>query len=317
MARIPAVLLIVLVGCAQTAKKEPEPKEPPAPDPLEYALFDGKSGKKIDLATVVARAEGVDFLAFGELHRHPAGSLVQKELLEAMVEQTRPVTLAMEFFERDTQGVLDRYLDYELEEADFMKWCRQAKSYAKSHRPLIEICKDKEYAVIAANAPRRLATEFRKSAAEYAEFLELITPAERSYLPRAWSDMEGEERERFFEAMGGHETDKTSTFTRSMALWDDAMAEACADVREKNGETRVVLMVGTFHVARGAQTVRKYRERRPDDAVLTLVMSFGELAFSADDEGKGDFVMKVHPPKPKKVVAKAVAKPAAKPAKNP
>jgi len=302
-----AVILIALVGCAQIKKQQPEPE--PAPDPLEYALYDGKTGKKIDVAVLIARAKEADFFAFGELHRHPAGSLLQEELLTALVEEERPVALAMEFFERDTQGVVDRYLEWEIEEADFKKWARQGKAYDKSHRPLIELCKENECAVAAANVPRRLAKEWRKSDLEYAEFLELITEAERSYMPRAWTDMNEEESERFFEAMGGLKEGQNDTFSRSMSLWDDAMAEACTDLREENAETRVILMVGTFHVSRGAQTVRKYRLRRPDDRVLTLVMKFGELAYSDKDEGLGDFVMKVHPPKPRK---KPVAKPAAK-----
>jgi len=294
-----AALLIGLVGCAHTSIPDPEPKPapPPPPDPLEYALYDGKTGQKIGLAALASRVADVDFLAFGELHRHPAGSLVQKRLLEAMVGQDRPVVLAMEFFERDTQGLLDRYLNDDIEEKDFAKWARQGKAYAKSHAPLIEICKEQEWAVVAANAPRRLATEFRKSGEEYAAFLESITEAERSYLPRAWSDMQEDEQERFFKAMGGHKTPQTATFTRSMALWDDAMAEACADARAQQPEARVVLVVGAFHVARGAQTMRKYRERRPDDRALVLVSRFGELTFSEKDEGQGDFVLKVHPPR--------------------
>ena len=45
-----------------------------------------------------------------------------------------------------------------------------------------------------------------------------------------------------------------------------------------------------------AQTVRKYRERRPGDRIGTLVMQFGELTFTDADKDLGDFVMKVHAP---------------------
>ena len=82
MGRKLAVILIALVGCAQT----PKPQPTPAPDPLEYALYDGKTGKKIDVAALITRAREADFFAFGELHRHPAGSLLQKELLTALVD---------------------------------------------------------------------------------------------------------------------------------------------------------------------------------------------------------------------------------------
>jgi len=312
MGRKLAVILIAVAGCAATPKPAPEPKPEAAPNPLEYALFDGKTGKPIDLAALVARADGCDFFAFGELHGHPAGSLVQKEVLGAMLEQERPVALAMEFFERDTQGVVDRYLTWDIEEGDFKKWARQGKAYATSHRALIELCKENESAVIAANAPRRLAKEFRKSGLDYAEFLEAVTEAERSYLPRAWSDLSEAESEPFFAAMGGLKPGQNDTFGIAMALWDDAMAEACADAREQDPQLRVILMVGAFHAKGGAHTVRKYRERRSEDRILTLIMRIGELAYSAKDEGLGDFVMKVHaPPRPKRRA------PAAAPAKHP
>ena len=82
--------------------------------------------------------------------------------------------------------------------------------------------------------------------------------------------MAEDEEERFFAAMGGHSTPETKDFTRSMSLWDDAMAEACTDMRNSDADRRVLLIVGAFHVSRGAQTVRKFKERRPDDSVLVL-----------------------------------------------
>jgi len=120
--------------------------------------------------------------------------------------------------------------------------------------------------------------------------------------------MAEDEEERFFEAMGGHSTPETKDFTRSMSLWDDAMAEACADMRTSDADRRVLLIVGAFHVSRGAQTARKFKERRHDDSVLVLVSRIQKsepLAFEEDDKELGDFVLKAHaPPAPKKLALK-------------
>ena len=315
--------VLLLVACAATPPApEPEKTEPekPAPDPTVFALFDGKSGDAAEMAALVAASKDADLIAFGEIHRSPAGSAVQLQLLEALADQPRPLALAMEFFERDTQGVLDRYLLGEVAEKDFKKWARQSKGYVASHQPLIEFCKREGIPVIAANAPRRLATEFRKSKSDYPAFLESITDAERSYLPRAWSDMTEAEEERFFAAMGGHATPETKDFTRSMSLWDDAMAEACADMRTADPDRRVLLIVGAFHVMRGAQTARKFRERRPDDTTLVLAARIQQsepFAFEEGDAEMGEFVLKVHaPPKPKLKLKPGVKHPPM-PAKKP
>jgi len=167
--RIVGLLLSLLTACASTAPTVDEtPAEKPAKpqlDPNVFVLFDGSSGEPTDVAALAVAARNADLIAFGEIHRSPAGSAVQLELLEALANQPRPLALAMEFFERDTQGVLDRYLKGEMEEKDFMRWARQSPAYKTSHQPLIEFCKAEGIPVIAANPPRRLAKEFRKSTA--------------------------------------------------------------------------------------------------------------------------------------------------------
>ncbi|MEM8885888.1 MAG: ChaN family lipoprotein [Planctomycetota bacterium] len=312
-----SLVLLLVVGCASAPTKEPEPQQPPAKDPEKEpeppvldptarALFDGKTGSASNVAALAEAGKDADVIAFGEIHRSPAGSKVQIELLEALAAQDRPLAVAMEFLERDTQGVLDRYLLGQMDEKDFMAWARQSKGYLTSHKPLIEFCKREGIPVIAANAPRRLVKEYRKADQSYPDFLKSLTEAERSYLPRAWFPMNEEEEERFFAAMGGQRTERNKSFPLSMALWDDAMAEACADIRNEEPNRRVLLIAGAFHVARGAQAVRKYRALRPDDSVLVLTTRIQQtepLAYGDEDSGMGDFVLKVHaPPMPRVTV---------------
>ncbi len=277
----------------------PQEKPPAAKTAADHALYDGATGAPAAMPAFVESSRNADLIGFGELHYHAVGSRVQLELLRALAKQRRPVALAMEFFERDTQEFLDRYLAGEITEAQFLGWSRQKKQYATSHRPLIEFCKEHGIPVIAANTPRRLVREYRKRGEAYPEFLEGLSDDERLLVPAESSGLNEDERGRFKRFMGGHGTGRDLTpFMKSMALWDDTMADSVARFRARNPRHRVLLIVGMFHVMNRMGTVRKYIARRPNDRVRTLIMVSDDdeaLPFQDGDKGLGDIVLKVAP----------------------
>lgn len=93
-------------------------------------------------------------------------------------------------------------------------------------------------------------------------------------------------------------------FYRSQLMWDDAMAESIANYRKRHSRERVMLIVGSFHVAREGGTVQKYRERRPRDRTLTVVFigtQDGRFPLRAEDRDAADIVIYgiTPPPEPK------------------
>jgi uncharacterized iron-regulated protein len=152
--------------------------------------------------------------------------------------------------------------------------------------------------VIAANAPRRLVRAWRTAdAPDYAAWRASLPEADRSLLPRDWSTPRDAYWERFRAMMGP----TAEAFFRSQTLWDDAMAEAVADARAARPDRRVLLVVGGFHVQGRLGTHAKVAARRPNDRVLSIVMSETDapgLPFEASDRGLGDFVLKL-PPAPR------------------
>ncbi|MBK8270794.1 MAG: ChaN family lipoprotein [Planctomycetes bacterium] len=121
-----------------------------------------------------------------------------------MSAKGRPVSLAMEFFERDTQPSLDAYLDGRIEEGDFNTLTRRNRAYATSHRPMIEYCRAASIPVIAANAPWRLMRAMGKSGLSFAEYRLSVEPADRAWLPRESEMLKGAYLERFEAVMGSH-----------------------------------------------------------------------------------------------------------------
>jgi uncharacterized iron-regulated protein len=303
-------LVVVLVGVVSTACSSrfgdfhapvaayaaaaPAPVAPPAPatPSRPFALYDAE-GRPTTFEAFLEGSRDADLVAIGELHGHPVGADFELRTLTALAATGRPLALAMEFFERDVQQALDDYLAGKSAEADFVKATRQSPAYAKTHRPLIEFAKAKGIPVIAANAPRRLVTEYRKGEKPYAEYLSGLSEADRGFLPAETTLATGPYFDRWSKLMG---PERGPRLLKGQSLWDDAMADAVATYRAAHPDHRVLLVVGGFHVAGRLGTITKYAERRPGDRVRLMVMSAGtppDLAFDPADRGEGDLILTV------------------------
>jgi uncharacterized iron-regulated protein len=292
------LLLVVLVGlsaaCATSGRVAARRASDAGTrvDSGEHAFFTA-DGATTNFAAVLAGVADVDLVAFGELHDHAVGSRQELALLTGMAAQPRPVALAMEFFEADHQAALDQYLAGAIDEPTFRTRTDRDARYDASHRPLIELCKQRRIPVIAANAPRRLVTGYRKSGApSYEAYLSSLSAADRGYMPRSSVPPDDEFKVRFMKFMGPI---RGPAYYRSMALWNDAMAESIADFRVAHPEHRVLLVVGGFHVAGRLGAVTQYLARRPGDRVSVLLMqpTEGPMRLPAEEYGEGDVVLKV------------------------
>jgi uncharacterized iron-regulated protein len=227
-----------------------------------------------------------------------------------MSQHQRPVALAMEFFEVDTQAALDDYLNGKVDENEFRKLTRQKKAYLTAHRPLIEYCRETHIPVIAANAPWRLTRALRLSGKTFDEFRATTQPADRELLPVSSELLTGAYYDLFVEAMRDHVTGPSGASSqpsnqpsaeermtrgyRAQSLWDDTMAESVAAYRAEHLDRRVLLLVGKFHVASEGGALVKVRKRRPDDRILTIIYnstSSTPLKFDEENRGAGDVVI--------------------------
>jgi hypothetical protein len=83
-------------------------------------------------------------------------------------------------------------------------------------------------------------------------------------------------------------------FYKAQLLWDQAMAESVANLRDRFPRHRVFLIVGGFHVAQRGGTILKLEQRRPHDRLLTIVYRGnpdGQFAFREEDRGAGDVIV--------------------------
>jgi uncharacterized iron-regulated protein len=264
--------LPVLSGCRSTAVGSPTPHAGQA------ELLQAGSGNTVTLEEAAQAALLCDVIFLGELHDNDAGhafyAALSNRILELAEEQGRPVTLAMEMFERDTQDLLDGYLAGQLSEEEFLAQARPWPNYKDHYRPLVEQFRAAGRPVLAANIPRRVASRIGREGLE----------AGRAsvFAAHAVHTGPGEYKRRFFEtmaAMAGHGAGMPVTSLERMfaaqASKDDTMAESIAEHLQQAGDPLPLVLVacGRFHSDYGLGTAERLRARLPELDLLVFSMS--------------------------------------------
>jgi uncharacterized iron-regulated protein len=222
------------------------------------------------VAAVADDLAKADVVALGELHRTPGVHAMHHELLRQLHKRHPDMVIAMEMFERDVQNVLLQYLGGIIDEGKFLAESRPWPSYARDYRPVVEFAKDHGLVVLAANAPRELATKVSKEGVESV----LGSP----FVARETSAPEDAYWEAFVEMMKEHSgtsgPDAMKLYYKAQCLKDDTMAESIVDhLKERHAAGRrplVVLICGRMHSDHGRGTVARIKSRMPELDVRVL-----------------------------------------------
>ena len=170
-----SLLLVFLVGFGLNAQ-----------DKKAYQLFD-KKGKKTTYAKLLKDAEKAQVVLFGEYHNNSVVHWLQLELTKDLAEK-KPMVLGAEMIEADNQKQLDQYLKAEINQKQLDTTARLWPNYKTDYKPLVDFAKEKNFAFIATNIPRRYASLVSKKGFEA---LEALTTEEKSWiapLPMAYDE---------------------------------------------------------------------------------------------------------------------------------
>src|SRR4051812_5249570 len=164
-------LLLVLTASLAAAAAAQAPPPPPGALPgasgyVPERVFDTRSGTFSDFELMVADLARADVVLVGEQHDDPNTHRLEAALLEGLLRRRAAVVVSLEMFERDVQPALEGYLAGRSGEEEFLKTSRPWPRYATDYRPLIELAKAQAWPVIAANVPRRYASEIAKAGLE-------------------------------------------------------------------------------------------------------------------------------------------------------
>jgi uncharacterized iron-regulated protein len=312
-----AAAAVVLTGCAGT-----EPPNPPAATPnaqaeraltdlTDFALMYTDAGKTTPRAMTVGQAADVlaayDVVFIGEEHRHPGNHIAQMALFRALYERQPKLSLSMEQFERDVQGVVDDYLAGTIGESALKSKGRAWDNYPVSYRPLVEFARERNLPVIAAEAPTMVV---RCVGERGPEFLATMKPEQRPWAAAQLNMGDGPYKEKYMRfaagdgshGEGGDTAKAAAAALRSYAAQvtrDDTMAESIFLHLQKNPGRHVVHLNGSFHSESFLGTAERLQLRDPKlkIAVVNPISTEidGALRVSDEDAKTGTFVLLIRP----------------------
>jgi uncharacterized iron-regulated protein len=260
---------------------------PPAPDAktasvsgyVPERVYDTQRKAFVDFEVMLADLTSADVVFVGEQHDDPNTHRLEAAILEGLNRRKVAVTVSLEMFERDVQARLDAYLAGTVEEEKMLKDARPWPRYGTDYRPLVELARTQRWPVIAANAPRRIASAVAKDGRTA---IDRLPSDDRALVARDLECPLDNYYERFAESMGSHPgPDKKPEEQRAMTeryYWsqcakDETMAESIASAAQKRtAPGPVVHYNGAFHSDFGLGTAERTRRRLPGRRVVIITM---------------------------------------------
>ena len=285
---------------------------------IPHRVYYSEDKKFSDFETMMTSLSTTDVIFVGEQHDDASTHRFELTVLESLARRDRPVIVAMEMFERDTQKYLDDYLKGKISEEEFLKNSRPWGNYATDYRPLIEFAKAKGWRVIASNVPRKYAQQVARGGLAV---LSKLPDKERTLIARDISAPNDDYFKNFVETMKSHpgaeenKKDKKEMSEEDRAMIqriyeaqcvkDDTMAESIANAFGNTEEAKpvVVHFNGAFHSDYRFGTAMRTIKRLPKARVRVIsVVPIEELEGIKGDEyrKRGDFILFAYrPAKPK------------------
>lgn len=272
-------LVSLLMGCATQPATTPS-------EPLPQTFYDysvtSPQGTPLSLTELAQALREADIILVGEWHGHPGTHLMQAQLFAQLYNLNSNMALSMEQFTRDKQHVVNQYLAGEIGERTLIKEGNAWPNYSSDYRPLVELAKQHQLDVIAANAPKSIVRCIGKNGAEY---LERLPNVERQWVAESLTLTNDAYQKQFIASMHHGDEAKTQRQFAAQTAWDDTMAESMVNYLALHPTKQIIHVAGRFHVAEGLGTASRITARNPDLKVMMVTPTTGEsdLAESAPD----------------------------------
>ena len=304
--------------------------------PRNLAMFSGYTGRRLAWDDVRGAMRWADVILVGERHDDAVAHQVELALVSEAVGMASLTGVSMEMLERDEQEIVDAYLAGKISRKEFVGRTGSANWGGKGkwdvwYQPIVDAARDAGVPLIAANSPRKYVKEARVEG--YGGLWE-HPPGERKlyFIPRRV--LGGRYARRFRRVMSHHAapvrppkgkpTTRPATrpakspaptkrpmrrrkvdpnaFFRAQLLWDATMAGSIAQGLD-SGLSRVIHVVGQFHIDFDGGTVQYLLDEKPDLKILTIsLQDISARALHRADRRRADIIIYTltKPPKDKK-----------------
>jgi len=210
-------------------------------------IVDVASGKAITFEELIAQISSKDLIFVGEAHDNPDHHLIQIQILQAVASRSPSLTMGMEFFQQHQQPILDRYIQGESTEKEFLEAVDWKKTWGFGYhfyRPLMQLAREKKYRVLAINAPNDLVRKVARTG------LKALEPSERDQLPKEINLTQDRHRAFLHEIYQEHSPRDLKDFEffyEAQCVWEETMAYNLAE-HLKSGEGRLIAFTGNGHI---------------------------------------------------------------------
>lgn len=260
-------------------------------------LVDTKTGKVVDVATIAAAADNVQYVYLGESHNNPDHHAMQASIIDALVARGRNVIVGMEMFTRPVQDQLNPWTLGWWDEATFIErsdWKKQWGFDYSLYRPIFESVKRSKLPLIALNVPRDWVRAVGRGG------FAALTPEQKKELPADLFLGNTGHKQVFEGLMGGHPMTgpQGDNIYAAQVLWDEGMADTAIKVMAEKGASRntvFVVVAGSGHVM--FEQGINYRVKRRTGADGITVMKIDGTEPREVSRGIGQFIYMAKPGK--------------------
>jgi uncharacterized iron-regulated protein len=279
------------------------PQPSPQPAYVPERVYDTRRQAFSDFESMLADLSRADVIVVGEQHDDPNTHRLETAILDGLRRRGVSPAVSLEMFERDTQGTLDAYLAGKIPEEELLKGSRPWPRYTTDYRPLVEMARTQSWPVIAANVPRKYASDVAKSGPGA---LVSLTEPDRSWVAKDVQCPKDSYYDRFAESMTSHPfpgfeklspDERKATIDRyyySQCVKDETMAETVADAVDR-GRKPVVQFNGAFHSDFAQGTAERIQRRLPGRRVAVIsilpVKDLDAIAPSSEDLKRAEYLV--------------------------
>lgn len=200
--------------------------------------------KAIPLPEAVADWQSAKVVLVGEQHNEKKHHEIQLEVIKVLHDTGQPLAIGLEMFRRESQEVLDAWVQGTLSETAFIKayydnWGGQWPLYAD----IFLFARDKKVPLIGLNVSRELTRQVAEGG------FASLSEKQRKELPPV-SCAVGEDYRKFIQRamdLSGQHHRNFNYFCEAQLLWDTAMAWHTVQYLKSNPQRTVVLLAGNGH----------------------------------------------------------------------
>ncbi|MCU0596981.1 MAG: ChaN family lipoprotein [Desulfobacterota bacterium] len=284
-----ALVCLCIIGC--TGLRHPQPQTGTVEGLAERfrpgQIVDLARGEAVDFEELIARLSSKDLIFVGEAHDNPDHHLIQIQILQAVASRSPSLTMGMEFFQRPHQPILDRYIEGESTEKEFLEavdWKRSWGFDYRFYRPLMQFARERKYRVLALNAPNTLVRKVARSG------LKSLEPSERDQLPKDIDLLQDGHRaflRRLYEEHAPHDLKEFEFFYEAQCVWEETMASTLAE-HLGPGKNRLIAFTGNGHIVNKFGIPDRTVRRVP--ASVVTVMPYPLNGQETIDRSSADYV---------------------------